>query len=83
MQTQIALEDYKNTPGWHVALCGDTHLYIIVSNSGKTMNGRYTNRIFAETFLKDYLEAGEKLSQRAHKAKKEKNAPEPKGEVAA
>ena len=79
MQTQIDLSVFENSSGWHVTLCGESHLYIIKNERGQVMkSGKFTNRVFAETHLKEYLEGVQEQSQKAHDAKAAKKAEEAK-----
>ena len=52
---QVDLTQFPNSSGWHVVHDPDNMCYRLKSEKGQSQPGSYTQRVFAEKALYDYL----------------------------
>tara|TARA_R110000824_G_scaffold75809_1_gene192181 strand:+ start:434 stop:658 length:225 start_codon:yes stop_codon:yes gene_type:complete len=55
MVQPVNLAEFPNSSGWHVVHDPNNMVYKVKSSSGNVQSGVFTQRVFAEKHLYDYL----------------------------
>ena len=74
MVQQVDLNEFPNSSGWHVIHDPNNMVYKIKSENGNVQAGVFTQRVFAEKHLYDYLKKMSEPTKPVGRPKKNVNS---------